>query len=562
MLAELYQFSRQFQLSPLGYGESLAIYEINLDRNRISLLTTEHKTTNKKGEEKITYSFGKRLMLPDLPRNGDNPILIADAGEYLFGFGERGKRRQELYRALLEQCHLATSEPLVKAVIDYLNQANPEEILEELKHLEYTPKNSALGERDKFVFVYYSQDEDKCLVTNLPSVQKFWAKYFTQKQETIDGECILTGESKPILINTFPGKIKGVPNTQTTGAAISSFDKSAYQSWGWSGNDNAPIGFDTATGILKAVELLLSSDHHHHRLGDQMFLFWGDHNQEGINPQVWNDPEAAQLAGLFTGIDAASPENAINTKDPYSSNFYLGVLKGNSGRVAMNGINRITPQEISANVSRFCELQKYFDNWVKPIWVFRNAAFLDPNKEYTTRIDSALMGFVLLGKELPDEYAQKLLNRICVVQDTFKSQDRAKALLFYTQQPDMDEPKDVIAYRLGRIAFLMHMAQMKGRQQDKEDTNVTRSLKTLSSTPSQIFGRLYPGCYVHHLQALEGMGYLKHLLDQEFVHVNPEDLPDNFNLRQQSLFFIGFAKMRSEFFTKKDKSNPSEQQEQ
>ena len=58
------------------------------------------------------------------------------------------------------------------------------------------------------------------------------------------------------------------------------------------------------------------------------------------------------------------------------------------------------------------------------------------------------------------------------------------------------------------------------------------------------------------------MGYLKHLLDQEFVHVNPEDLPDNFNLRQQSLFFIGFAKMRSEFFTKKDKSNPSEQQEQ
>jgi hypothetical protein len=54
----------------------------------------------------------------------------------------------------------------------------------------------------------------------------------------------------------------------------------------------------------------------------------------------------------------------------------------------------------------------------------------------------------------------------------------------------------------------------------------------------------------------EGTGYIKHLLDEEFKTVSPEDLPDNFTLRQQSLFFVGFAKKRAEFFTKKSDKNP------
>lgn len=561
MLTELYRFSQQFELSPIGYAESKVIYKIVLDGNQATfhLLQTAKTTTNKKGEDKVTYTVGERLLLPDLARNSHNPILIADTGDYVFGIGNNGKKRHQMYMDLLHQCYQATSEPYVKQVIDYLTQVNQGEILEQLEQLGYTPQKGLLGERDKFVFAYHDLEIGKDqFITNIPTVQQFWTRYYSSKQETVEGECLLTGKTKPVLINTFPGKVKGVPNTQTTGAAISSFDKSAYQSWGWSGNDNAPIGFDTATGILKGIELLISQDRHHYRLGNQMFVFWGNQNQEGLNPELWRDPQAARLEGIIKGIYSRPKEDSR----PYSSEFYLGVLKGNSGRVAINGLNQITPEKLSANVKRFCQLQKLLDPKIKPIWVFRNAAFLDPNKEYTHRIDKALIEFVLLGQELPGEYAQKVINRICAEQDTFKSQDRSKALLFYLNKDNlnMDDPQDLIAYQLGRIAFLMHMAQMKGRDQEKEDTNVTRSLKTLSSTPSQVFGRLYQGCYVHHLQANDKMGYLKKLLDDEFRQLTPENLPDNFNLRQQSLFFVGFGKMRSEFFTKKYETTPENQE--
>ena len=296
--------------------------------------------------------------------------------------------------------------------------------------------------------------------------------------------------------------------------------------------------------------MLQSNPRHHHKFGNQMFVFWGNQNQEGINPEFWQDVSACRLKGLIQGINTGK---SLDTRH-YSSKFYLGILKGNMGRVAINRIDSISPDAIADNVEYFCQLQQWFDHWTKPIWVFRKAAFFDINKEHTEVVDTALIQFALLGKELPQIYAKKVIDRICAEQDTFESFDRAKALFFYTKYPNMNDPNDLIAYQLGRITFLMHIAQMKARKQTKEDTNVTRSLKTLSTTPSQVFGRLYQGCYAHHLLE-EGTGYIKHLLDEEFKTVSPEDLPDNFTLRQQSLFFVGFAKKRAEFFTKKADKN-------
>lgn len=252
-----------------------------------------------------------------------------------------------------------------------------------------------------------------------------------------------------------------------------------------------------------------------------------------------------------------------------SRHFYLAALKGNRGRIAVSSWNEQTSEQVKSSVKQFVKCQQLTpDTKAKPVWVLRNSAFLDPGKEYTDKITTALVKAALLGTPLPDEYAIRIMNRICQEQDVMRSLDRAQALAFYLttndSMPTLPENKrltpEQVAYILGRIAFLMHRAQVSAQNLKQEDTNVTRSLKALSTTPAQVFPRLYYGCIAHHLEDKDNGGLLfriKKGLDDEFVkfggNFDPSiDLPDTFDVKAQACFFLGWGIRRAEFFTKSE----------
>lgn len=87
MLAELYEFSKQLQLPPVGYSTNTAVYSIDLETSLISPLQTKIIKTGKK-EDKVFFQPGEKLILPNLNRNSVAPLLIADTGEYLLGLGQ------------------------------------------------------------------------------------------------------------------------------------------------------------------------------------------------------------------------------------------------------------------------------------------------------------------------------------------------------------------------------------------------------------------------------------------------------------------------------------------
>ncbi|MDM9381846.1 type I-C CRISPR-associated protein Cas8c/Csd1 [Chlorogloeopsis sp. ULAP01] len=402
-------------------------------------------------------------------------------------------------------------------------------------------------------------------VSKRPAIKKWWGEYYASKQDTISGICLLTGENTNIVSRKMPMMVKGVPGSSTSGAAITSFDKAAYQSHGWEGNTNAPIGFESAVRFHKALEILMSRDANHKKIGRQAFVFWGDVEGEGIDPQLWEDPSAAQ--GIFVTPNQPSKLPSDRT---LSRHFYLAALKGNKGRIAVSSWDECTSEQIKSSVKRFVKCQQLTsDTKAKPVWVLRNSAFFDPVKEYTDKITTALVKAALLGMPLPDEYAIRIMNRICQEQDVMRSLVRAQALAFYlttnVSMPTLPELEkrptpEQVAYILGRIAFLMHRAQVTAQNLQKEDTNVTRSLKALSTTPAQVFPRLYYGCIAHHLEEKEGGALLfciKKALDEEFAkfgsNFNPSiDLPDTLDVKAQACFFLGWGIRRAEFFTKSE----------
>ncbi|MFW6359980.1 MAG: type I-C CRISPR-associated protein Cas8c/Csd1 [Chroococcales cyanobacterium] len=591
MLRELYELSTHFpDLPPLGYNSSVVTWQIDLSFETaiVSLLETQKG----KGKPKP----GKKCLVPDIRRNGAESLLIDDAAEYVFGIGSRGPKRHPLYLDLLQQCIHETQDQGAIKVLNYIQSCDLEELDRQISNLippptdkkgNPKPREQFWWERDRVMFVRNGE-----VITHRPAIKQFWATYYSSKQGTVKATCLLTGEMIPTISHKMPAMVKGVPNTQSSGAALTSFDKAAYESYGWQGNTNAPIGFDPAVQLHQALDMLLTEQRYHTKLGNQAFIFWGDRNAEGLNPQLWNDPDAfddsddcddddpdaTTAKSLFESPN--HPNEAPDVFDASSARFYLAILKGNKGRIALSGWDERTPEQIKTSVQRFIHCQKLTEEErVKPIWVLRNCAFLDPRKEYTDRIDIALVRGALFGEPLPEEYALKVLNRISAEQDTMRNLDRAKALSFYLETT-MDEShksgnSDRFAYTLGRVAFLMHWAQVTAQNLKREETNVSRSLRALSTTPEQIFPRLYQGCITNHLEDRDALNdkkrggiliNLKKRLEKEFLQLgdyNPEtDLPHKpLSVRQQAQFFLGFAKCRAEYFNPKNTDQSTDEEE-
>jgi CRISPR-associated protein Cas8c/Csd1 subtype I-C len=567
MLRELNELGTHFELSPLGYTEAIAHWRIEISTGSIIRLETP-----KKGDK---LEPGKKLLLPDLRRNADEPLLIDDGGEYVFGAGERGEKRHLLYLELLDRCISETDDEVAKQVRAYLNSCNLEELDRQLSELvpPKTKRDGTLEERERFWWVrdrfVFTLDGER--VTKRPALLGWWSSYYASKQDVQEGTCLLTGEKTLTVGRKMPMMVKGVRGTTSSGAALTSFDKAAYQSWGWDGNANAPIGFEAAVRLHKMLDVLIHNPQNHVQLGGQTFVFWGDQDGEGLNPEFWEDPAAVTASSIFTSPNRPSdlPGNRAMSRQ-----FYLAVLKGNRGRIALSCWDTTTPEQIKTSIKQFVECQQFAEKLrAKPVWILRNCAFLDPNKEHTDKIASALVQAALFGKALPDEYAIRVINRICLEQDVLRSPDRAQALALYittTMQtlptvPPADNrlKPEQVAYILGRIAFLMHWAQVTAQNLKREETNVSRSLRALSTTPAQMFPRLYYGCIANHLEDRDGskqLGYIKHCLNQEFAKFGSEfdpsrDLPDTFEVKAQACFFMGWGIRRAEFFQKKEKDN-------
>ncbi|MFM6040190.1 MAG: type I-C CRISPR-associated protein Cas8c/Csd1 [Sphaerospermopsis kisseleviana] len=554
MLQELNQLGialeQDNQLTPIGFSECLCHWQINLPLGSFQVL----ETAATKGKPK----FGRKILVPDLRRNGDEPLLIDDGGEYVFGAGDRGGKRHQMYLQLLERCLQETNHEAVKAVYEFITNTTVEQITTKLTEIYPPAANTAANTdwyRDRFVFLFEGKQ-----ITKIPVVQKWWVNYYASKQDTVNGVCLLTGEQTLIMKQKMPMMVKGVPGAATSGAAISSFQEDAYKSHGWYRNINAPIGFESAVRYHKALDFLLNSDTNRYKLGDQVFVYWGEEDGEGINPEIWENP-------AFESIFASphSPKK-FNLEDIKSSKFYLAILKGNKGRISVSGWSEVTTQKIKDSIGQFIQCQQVNDLSPSPMWMLCNSAFLNPSKEHTDRIATALIKAAFLGEALPDEYAYRIIDRICSekVFHDFPSKSkqsryfpRLQGLLLYLATNNMKyptgDPKFDTAYTLGRIAFLMHQSQVKAQNMSEDNTNVMRSLKTLSSTPTQVFARLCHGCTHYHIES-DNSKYIKKLLAEEFENFDISILPEVLDLKSQALFFQGWWQKRAEFFKSKEKS--------
>jgi len=146
------------------------------------------------------------------------------------------------------------------------------------------------------------------------------------------GLCLISGRSGQALAPTHNPKIQGVPNTQSFGAAIVSFDKDAFGSYGFDQSLNAPSSDEAATAYCVALNWLLGQTDHSLRLGQTSLCFWTREIESAgsLFARLLNRPDPQSVVQFLR-----SPWAGLRRDLASRDQFFAVTLAGNSGRIVI-----------------------------------------------------------------------------------------------------------------------------------------------------------------------------------------------------------------------------------
>lgn len=240
---------------------------------------------------------GKKLSAPlmSVPQpvkraSGIAPNFLWDKTSYVLGVtaGE-GRRTADEHAAFVAR-HIdaltGTDDPGLLALLRFVQTWSPD-------------KFDALGwpeeMKDQNVVFALASEYRQNRIHDRPEAQALWAR-LSADVERSQAVCLVTGERRPIA-RLHPA-IKGVWGAQSSGASLVSFNAPAFESYGNTQGDNAPVSEVAAFAYAAALNAFLERDSRHRiQIGDASTVFWADASQA-------EQADAAEaLFGMLLGIN-------------------------------------------------------------------------------------------------------------------------------------------------------------------------------------------------------------------------------------------------------------------
>lgn len=508
------------------------------------------------------------------PGSGINPCFLWDNQTYLLGRQPEdkaagfGQSRFEAFRKKHLELEFEINEPAFSAVCRFLEHWSPERISE----------FPILNELGTGFGVFQIQGEKKA-VHELPAIKSWWVRTMTNEESSESAQCLLTGEVAPIA--RLHPKIKGVVGAQAAGASLVSFNATAYESYGRSQSYNAPVSENAAFQYGTALNSLLTgpqSRKHRIRIGDTSTVFWTE------KPTIVEDC----LADLFSSGSHAVEEiqdvtkraqiqrllEAVRSGGNYqefgegNTPFNILGLAPNAARLSIRFFHRSNIEDLIAKLHDHQQCMEMVRQFTEQI----GSRFPDPEfpaiwqtlketarvaDEIPPLLSGALTRAIVEGTPYPEGLFSAIIRRIQA--DRAINYLRAatlKAVLVRNHKQSLpimlDTESTDPAYLLGRLFSTLEKTQ--------EDAlgNVNAGIRdrfysAASATPASVFPRLLR-TYQHHLSKLNGGAKVnRERLVQEIVSsLGSSGFPNQFPLKKQGIFAIGYYHQRKDFFTKKE----------
>ncbi|TMV08066.1 type I-C CRISPR-associated protein Cas8c/Csd1 [Ruegeria sediminis] len=388
--------------------------------------------------------------------------------------------------------------------------------------------------------------------------------------------CLVTGKEAP-LARLHPS-IKGVMGAQSSGASLVSFNDQAYESFGKSQGENAPVSEQAAFAYGTALNRLLAKDSTRNlRVGDTTIAFWA----EAETPEAAGFSEML-MSNAFSPPDEAAEANMLRAHvrkiaegraggdpkfDP-STRVYLLGLAPNAARLSVRFWHPGSFGDFARNVARFWDdLTIEPAGWKGPpaAWslLYETAIHVGGKARADTippLLGGNVMRSVLTGQPLPRTLLSAVVGRIradghvngrrAAVCKAVVNRISTKEEIPVSLDPDNTNP----AYRLGRLFAVLERAQ-EAALPSLNATIKDRYFAAASATPARVFPLLVKNAN-HHLSLVKkgesgGLGrWLEKQLGLIWLGLEA-DLPRALALEDQGRFIAGYYHQR---WTKSEKN--------
>lgn len=515
--------------------------------------------------------------------SGLNPCTLWDNTAYLLGYKkpdkDEAKAAKEAARALesfeaARKHHLGLeqviNDPLFSAVCRFFEQWDPARISD-------FPIIADVGTS----FGIFQIQGEKKPIHETKNILDWWRGTVAESSDgkAESAQCLLTGETAAIA--RLHPKIKSVTGAQSSGASLVSFNASAYESYGKIQSYNAPVSEDAAFRYGTALNSLLSgpqSKKHRIRIGDTTTVFWtekrtvvedcfadifsnGSHGIEAVQ----DISKREQIQRLLEAIRSGGDYQQQGESD---TPFYILGLAPNAARVSIRFFHRSTTSDLIAKlhdhqqcmeiVRQFTEQvgKRFPDPEFPAIWqILRETARVAD--EISPLLSGALTRAIVEGSRYPEGLFAAIIRRIQADRTiNYLRAATLKAVLVrnhhHTISIMLDTQSTDPAYLLGRL-----FATLEKTQEDALG-NVNAGLRdkfysSASATPASVFPRILR-TYQHHLSKLNGGAKInrERLVQEILSPIDSTGFPNQFPLKKQGIFAIGYYHQRKDLFTKKE----------
>ncbi|WBV41605.1 type I-C CRISPR-associated protein Cas8c/Csd1 [Pseudoroseomonas cervicalis] len=426
-------------------------------------------------------------------------------------------------------------------------------------------------------------DGEACFIHQRPAAQALLALQAGGDAPAVP--CLVTGLMSS-MARLHP-TIKGVEGAQSSGAALVSFNREAFTSYGKDQGDNAPTSEAAAFRYGAALNRMLDRDSHNRLrrpLGDATVVFWADASEatgaeaaaraaedvfalmndppasssEG-DAQLEQDAAAAQkVHGLLAAAAEGRPLREMDPRLDEGVRFHVLGLAPNAARLS---VRFWMTDAFGAFARRLA--QHYADLTIEPRpWrsmppsisrlLVNTTALQQKFENIPPLLAGEVMRAVLAGTPYPRTLLSAAILRLRAGDDPatgwHAAAIRAVLARHNPKEPppvslDREEPN--AAYQLGRMFAVAEIAQRMALGKGVNATIRDRYFGAASAMPASVFPLLLRGMQ-NHLSKLrkDGKGgFVEKEMDQ-IAAMLPPALPRALRLEEQGRFVIGYYHQR------------------
>lgn len=608
-LTSLYEaLAQKGEISKEGWSREKISFALSIDEEGNLLRVTPLFDTVDGPKGKMREVPQKMTVPAAVKRtSGAAANFLWDNSSYILGVSlkkgeddaEREKRRnkdikcfdacRELHHSMLDGMEY----PAAKAVLNFLDKWEPQKAEENNLVAQYA-KEILSGANMVFRFNGGYVHDD-------PQLASVWQKANAKQKDNI-GQCLVRGALDEIQ-NTHP-TIKGVQGAQSSGAALVSFNASAFCSYNKEQNQNAPVGKYAAFAYTTALNHLLADRKNVHRIGDAAVVCWAenaDKQYEDFAADLFfGDGDGDQsdeqwLSALQASVELLAkglPCRELDL-DP-ERKFYILGISPNAARLAVrffycDSFGNIV-KNIKAHYDRLEIVRPSYDKFpILPLWKLLSATNRtikkkndngtnaersdseDSDKSKDKTQNSAMAGAVARAIFSGGRYPASLLECTFLRIRAEREITRERAAIikaYYLRNPNEKCPKEVltvslnensknIPYTLGRLFSVYEEIQEKANPRNPGNPGINTTIKdryfgSAAAMPATVFPILSNLAQKH----------LRKLSDEQRVYLDKkvmtlksvlgEQYPAHMSLPEQGSFDLGYYHQTQARYTKKE----------